>query len=383
MDISKSTTGGDTQAGQQSTDAASSAAAAAQSASGGIEVGRLNTWSTGLGASMPLVNAQLWKSLEISAVGVELAVEKARASRLDMVTQVKQAYFATLLAKESFEVYKEVYENAVKNYEQVERKYNAQKASEMEYLRSRTNVSNSIPYVFNAESAVILALWQLKAVIGLDLDTDIDVSGSLDDYSETLFHDLHQNDSISLDHNSTMRQLELQAEQLAKNIKMQIYANIPSLALAFNFNYNAMSNDFNFSQYKWTPYSYVGLSLSIPIFNGGKRRSEIRQAQNQYDQLKLQTIDTERKLKISIRNSLTTMEMNMKSYYAAEDAVLSAKKSYDIVEKSYEIGRSTLTDLNDAQLSLTQSRLTKSQAVYDFVVAKSQLEQTLGADFTE
>ena len=52
----------------------------------GIEVGRWNTWSTGISASMPLVNAQLWKSLKISDQDVELAVEKARASRLETVT---------------------------------------------------------------------------------------------------------------------------------------------------------------------------------------------------------------------------------------------------------------------------------------------------------
>jgi len=44
---------------------------------------------------------------------------------------------------------------------------------------------------------------------------------------------------------------------------------------------------------------------------------------------------------------------------------------------------STLTDINDAQLALTQSRLGKSQAIYSFVIAKAQLEQTLGADFIE
>lgn len=84
---------------------------------GGIEVGRWNTYNLGVSASMPLINAQLWKSLKISGQNVELAVEKARSSRLDMVTQVKQSYYAVLLAKEALNVYKDVYDNAVKNFE--------------------------------------------------------------------------------------------------------------------------------------------------------------------------------------------------------------------------------------------------------------------------
>ena len=364
-------------------EAGAGSSADAPSMSDGMEVGRWNTWSAGVSAAMPLVNAQLWSSLKISGMDVELAVEKARASRLDMVTQVKSAYFATLLAKEAFEVYKHVYENAIQNLEVTQKRYDAQKASEMELLRAKTTVANAVPNVYNAEGAVILALWQLKAVLGVDLDLNLDVAGKLEDWSEHMLYDIHQHEEISLDMNSTMKQLAIQAEMLAQTVKVQQYANIPSLALAFNFSYNAMTNDFKFSEYKWTPYSYVALSLNIPIFAGGKRHQAIRQAKNQYEQVQLQTVNTERQLKIAIRQQLNTMETCMKSYYAAIDAVSSAQKGYDIVAKSYEVGRSTLIEVNDAQLALTQAQLAASQAVYNFLVAKSQLEQTLGQDFIE
>lgn len=350
---------------------------------GGMEVGRWNTWSAGITAGMPVVNAALWESIKISGVGVELAVEKARQSKLDMVTQVKQAYFAVLLAKEALNVYKEVYDNAVANFDRIEKKYQAQKASEMEYLRAKTSVSSAIPNIFNAESQVVLALWQLKAVIGIDLTMDIDIEGSLSDYTETMFRDLHQNDTLDVNKSTTMRQLALQAEQLARTVKLRQFAYIPTLSLAFNYSYNAMTNDFKFSEYKWTPYSFVGLSLSIPIFSGGKRYHDVKQAKVQKAELDLQITDTERQLKIAIQNYLNTMETSMKSYYAAESALESAQLSYNIVNKSYELGKSTITDLNDAQLALIQTTLSKSQAVYNFVVAKCQLEQLLGADFIE
>ena len=349
----------------------------------GMEVGRWNTWSAGVSAAMPLVNAQLWESIKVSGKSVELAVEKARASRLDMVSQVKNAYFATLLAKEAFDVYKQVYENAVSNYEEAQKKFNAQKASELELARAKTTVANAIPNVYSAESNVILSLWQLKAVMGVDLDLNIDVDGALEDYSTQMMRDINEIDSLSLSNNTTMRQLAIQAEQLASSIRVQKFANIPTLSLGFNFSLNAMTNDFNFSQYRWTPYSYVGLSLSIPVFAGGKRYQAIRQAKNQYEQVQLQTTNTERQLKIAIRQSLNTMETSMKTYYSSIEAVNMAQKAYDIAEKSYQVGRSTLIELNDAQLALTQARLGQSQAIYNFVIAKAQLENTLGHDFIE
>ena len=349
----------------------------------GIEVGKSNTINAGVSAAMPIVNAQLWKSLKISGLDVELSVEKARSSRLEMVTQVKNAYYSILFAKEAFDVYKQVYENAVQNLEETQKKYDAQKVSEFELVRAKTSVANAVPNVYNAESSVILAQWQLKAVLGVDLDMNLDVAGKLDDYSQQMFYDIHQHDSISLDQNSTMKLLAIQAEQLAQTIKLQKYANIPSLALAFNFSYMSMADDISFKEFPWTPYSTVGLSLSIPIFAGGKRHQAIRQAKNQHQQLQLQVENTERQLKIAIRQSLNTMEMNMKSYYAAQEASASAQKAYDIAAAAYKVGRSTLIELNDAQLALTQAQLAQSQAVYNFVTAKAQLEQTLGNDFVE
>lgn len=381
---SGSTGGGSGSAGTgEGSGTGSGSTASSSKNNGGLEVGRWNTWSAGVSASMPVVNAQLWKSIKISGMDVELAVEKARASRLDMVSQVKNAYYAVLFSKEAFNVYKEVYENAMTNYAETEKKYNVQKATDLDMARAKTNVANAIPNVYNAESSIILALWQLKAVMGIDLEMNIDVEGAIEDYSEYMTSDVTKADSISLDRNSTMKQLEIQANELAQSIKAQQYAYIPTLALAFNYSYNAMTNDFNFKEYRWTPYSYVGVSLSIPIFSGGKRLNQVRQARNSYEQMRLQMTSTERNLKISIRQSLNTMETNVKSYDAAKDAVSSAEKAYSIAEKSYEVGRATLTDLNDAQLALTQARLAESQAVYNFIVAKTQLEQTLGQDFTE
>ena len=353
------------------------------SSAGGFEVGRWNTWSAGISASMPLVNAQLWESLKITDMDVELAVEKARSSRLETVAQVKQAYFAVLLARAAFDVYKSVYENAVENLELTQKKYNAQRASELDLARANTTVANAVPNVYDAESGIIIALWQLKAVMGVDLEADIDVAGSLEDWTGEMLADGVADSSLELDTNTTMRQLAIQAEQLAETIRVQKYANLPTLAVAFSYSYSAMTNDFNFSEYKWTPYSYVGLSLSIPIFAGGKRYHAIKQAAVQAEELELQRTNTERQLRISIRQYLNTMDTQTKALASAESAVESAEKAYDIARKSYDVGRSTLTDLNDAQLALTQARLTVAQAVYSYVVAKSSLEQTLGADFID
>ena len=346
-----------------------------------MEMGRTHSVTFGLSAQMPVVNFQLWESLRLTGDQVELAVEQARESRLGTVASVKQAYYGILFAKEAYKVYNSVYENAVENFRLTEMRYNAAKASELDLTRAKANVAAAIPNLYNAENSVELALWQLKAVMGVDLDRNIDVAGTLEEYAGQMFSDIAEGEGASLDGNSQLRQLAQQAEMLSRQIRMQQYAYLPTLALTFSYSYLTQSDIFNLSQWKWFPSSTIGLSLSIPIFSGGQRYHAIKQTRVQADELDLQRENAERQLRIGIRQSLGTMDTAMRTYDASKEALTSAEKAYDIAVKSYQLGKSTLTDLNNVELTLTQSRLAVSQAIYNFVIAKAGLEQTLGYDF--
>ena len=346
-----------------------------------MEMGRTHSVTFGLSAQMPVVNFQLWESLRLTGDQVELAVEQARESRLGTVASVKQAFYGILFAKEAYKVYNSVYENAVENFRLTEMRYNAAKASELDLTRAKANVAAAIPNLYNAENSVELALWQLKAVMGVDLDRNIDIAGTLEDYAGQMFSDIAEGEGASLDGNSQLRQLAQQAEMLSRQIRMQQYAYLPTLAITFSYSYLTQSDIFNLSQWKWFPSSTIGLSLSIPIFSGGQRYHAIKQTRVQADELDLQRENAERQLRIGIRQSLGTMDTAMRTYDASKEALTSAEKAYDIAVKSYQLGKSTLTDLNNVELTLTQSRLAVSQAIYNFVIAKAGLEQTLGYDF--
>ena len=346
-----------------------------------MEMGRTHSVTFGLSAQMPVVNFQLWESLRLTGDQVELAVEQARESRLGTVASVKQAFYGILFAKEAYKVYNSVYENAVENFRLTEMRYNAAKASELDLTRAKSNVAAAIPNLYNAENSVELALWQLKAVMGVDLDRNVDIAGTLEEYAGQMFSDIAEGEHASLDGNSQLRQLAQQAEMLSRQIRMQQYAYLPTLALTFSYSYLTQSDIFNLSQWKWFPSSTIGLSLSIPIFSGGQRYHTIKQTRVQADELELQRENAERQLRIGIRQSLGTMDTAMRTYDASKEALTSAEKAYDIAVKSYQLGKSTLTDLNNTELVLTQSRLAVSQAIYNFVIAKAGLEQTLGYDF--
>ncbi len=343
-----------------------------------IKVGSDNSFNGGISASMPIVNAQLWESLKVSVADVVLAVEKARSSQIDMIEQVSQAYFSVLLAKESLEVYQRVYDNAVENNKNIKKRYEVGSVSEFDFISSNVSVQNAIPNVIEAQNSVVLTLWQLKALLGIDLNKNIDVAGSLSDY-EAQMNYAHTIDQLDLSNNSTLKQLNIQEGMLESALKITKLANVPTLSVNAAYLYTALGNDGKFFQAKaWNPYSYAGVQLNIPIFAGNQRRAATRQARLNLSNLQLQRENAERQLRVAVVNSLNNMQTNVKKFSAAAATVGQAQRGYDIAVKRYEVGRGTLVDVDNSQLQLTQAELGRNSAIYNFLIAKISLDKILG-----
>lgn len=343
----------------------------------GISIGRDNNWGVGFTAGMPLINASLWKSLSISATDVELAVEQARSSKIEMTNQVKRSFYGVLLANDSYRVFKESYDYAVSNYTDVKQKFELGLVAEYDLIRTDVAVKNLEPNMLQAANAVVLAKWQLKALLGMDLELSVECEGKLADYESTLYGDYLAAET-SLAGNSSLKQLDLQAVQLKQMLQLQKYDYLPTLSLSGAYNWSAMNNDFKFKDYLWNPYSTVALSLSMPIFSGGSRLQKINQTKVSLRQLDLQRDNLQRNLQLAVKQYKDNMETCIKRYDAARKGVAQAERGRTISQKRYETGSGTLLELNDAELALTQAKLNFNQAVYDYVVTKSDLEKTIG-----
>ena len=341
-----------------------------------VKMGTTNTVSGGVSAALPLVNAQLWKSLKLSVMDVELAVEQARSSRIDMIEQVTKAFYQVLLAKDSYEVYKRVYNNAVENHKIVEKKYAVGAVSEYDFIRSKVSVSNAEPNVFEAENSIIVALWQMKALLGLDLEKRIDCAGSLADYESAMSARIDT--PTTLANNSTMRQFDIQERMLNQSLKMQRAANLPSLNASINYMLNAMDETMAITKYKWMGSSTALVSLNVPIFSGGKRRAAINQAKINLTTLQLQRENTERQLHTAIMQYESSMQTSLKQYHASSENISQAKRGYDIAVKRYEVGGGTLVDVDNSQLAYTQAELSRSTAIFNYLINQASLEKIKG-----
>lgn len=349
------------------------------SGDGGITVGRDNTWTGGLNLSWPIVVPTLWKSLELSSLDVELAVESARSSKINMINSIRKGYYGVLFAKDALDVLQQSYDNAMLNYDNIKKKFEQGVVSEFDMIRADVNVKNIKPNLIQAQNAYSLAALSLKALMGIDMDQEISVSGSLLDYEDGLYGEL-MSLNTSLELNSDLKQFDLQNEQLQKSLELYKAQYLPTIAISGNYTYMSMNNDFKFGDYRWNPYSTLALSISIPIFDGFKKRNDIKQTRVSLEQMKWQREDIVRNLELAVKNNVNTMTNYVEQVISTKDVVAQAQKGYEISQKLYDTGMGTLLDLNDAQLGLTQASLAFNQAIYNFLASKADLDKTLGID---
>lgn len=344
-----------------------------------IKVGRDNTYSIGANLSLPIISPALWSNLKLSSMDIDLAVEAARSSKLEMVNQVKQAYYVYLLAKQSYEVLQKSYANLEASNQLVTNSYNQGLVSEFEKLRSDVALQSQRPAVSSAAKSLRLANMRLKVLLGMNIDEPVIFDGELSDYEQDVISaTMPDEKDMQLAYNSALRQLDMGIQQLEQSKKIIIGSSCPMLALAGSFQYSGMGDDGQkFTNY---PYSYVALSLQVPIISWVSTSYKLKQVNLNIENMKDQRLDVERNLRIGAQSYLNDMQQAIEDIAADRETMTQAQKAYEIAQKQYEVGMNTWLDLSTAELTLTSTQLTYCQSLFNYLSAKANLDATLGVE---
>ena len=346
-----------------------------------IKMGSDNTWNMGFTASMPIVSAQLWKSIQMSDTQILASVESARASRLDLIDQVNRAYYGLLLSKASYEVLKQNYDNAKVNADLIQKKFDVGTASEYDVLRSSVQVKNIEPELLQAEIGIKQAKLLLKILMGMDADVDFEASVSLESMQQDMYGYVMGVES-DLSQNTSLRTLDIQTKQLEQNVAMKKLAWVPTVAAQFSWSWTSLSNGHVFNNINLNPYSNVALSVAVPIFSGGSKYYGLKQAQVQLNEMALQRENLVRSLNMQVELALDNINKEIKQISTSVEGVRQAQKAHQIMQKSFEIGAATYLDLRDSELANTSAQLNYYQAIYNYLCSTSQLDLLLGKEDT-
>ena len=322
----------------------------------------------------------VYRAMSMTKTDIELAVEKSRASELDLINQVTKAYYQLMLAQDSYEVLQGSYKLAEDNFNVVNAKYQQGAVSEFDKISAEVQMRSIKPNVISAANAVTLAKLQLKVLMGITADVDIKTDDNLTNYESMLFANQLKEEDMSLENNTTMKQFELNMKLLEKNVKSLKTNFMPTLSMSFSYQYQSLYNpNINFFDYTWSNSSSLMFNLSIPLYRASNF-TKVKSARIQMRQLDWNRIDTERKLNMQVVSYRNNMTASSEQVVSNKENVMQAEKAVQIAGKRYEVGKGTVLELNSSQVSLTQAQLTYNQSIYDYLVAKADLDQVLGKE---
>ena len=145
-----------------------------------------NTAAASATLSVPVFAPAVYQSMKLTKMDIELAREKARSSRLDLINQVTKAYYQMLLAQDSYEVMQQSYDISKENYDVISSKFDVGRVSEYDKITAEVQMRSMNSSLVSAQTGLTLAELQLKVLMGINTDVKVVIDDKLENYETAL-----------------------------------------------------------------------------------------------------------------------------------------------------------------------------------------------------
>lgn len=324
-----------------------------------------------------LFNGAVFIGVGAAHIYSELARDIYQAKQVETVAKVRKAYYGALLAHEAMELMRSSLKNAEDNLKNVQLMRKQGIVSEYDELRASVGVENLRPMVIQSETNAILALDNLRNMVGVSSKDDFTLTDSLS------FHPVddaivQRSEQLLLESNPGLSAVKRQIELNGAVVNAERSNYLPTIAAFGQYQYQAAKNQFNFSTNDFYKGSTVGISLTMNLFQGLQTYSRVEQAQLERRKSEEQQISLERNLKTGLNSILGNLRQSRKRVEAQGKTVEMAERGYAIVTTRFLSSSATQLEVNDAQLALTQAKVNRVQAIFDYLVASADLDQLIG-----
>lgn len=340
-------------------------------------------WSSGAGLSLSqnLFDKGVFTGLKAAKSTQEYYRINAQLTDEQLIEQVATTYYDVMVQRQKVGVIDTTIYNAVKIQSVLKGQFANGLARQIDLDRVAVNISNLQAQRQQLLNAITLMENQLKYAMGLSIQTPITMPEF--DYSSIHTQAVAAGDVLDATNRTEIKLLKQQ--EVLLNYQKEAYKAeyFPTLSLNGNYAYQGLGNKLPWFQpgsagVNWFDYASAGLSLRIPIFNGFATRSRIRQADVDIRKLQENISQTSLGLNLAYENAKTQINNSIIVLNTQAANVELARKVYFNTQNNYNNGLASLTDLLDAENSLTEAQNNHSGALLAYRVAEIQLIKAQG-----
>jgi outer membrane protein len=334
-------------------------------------VGPFNVMDARLSGSQSVFDFSSIRRLQASHAGISAAASDISSAEEQVASQVARAYLAAVRANADVDTARANVTLSHAVLTQAENQKKAGTATGIEITRARVQLANDQQRLLVAENARRSAHLQLLRVMDLQLDIELDLTDKLG-YVPV--------DAITLERaraQALAQRPDLKA-QLERETGARLSASatrmerLPSLSVFGDYGSIGSGLD------NALPTRAYGISLRVPIFDGGRRDSRRAESASQYRVEQVRTKDLKEQIDLDVRLALDALHSAEEQIKVARDGLQLSENELAQAQRRYEAGVANGLEVTDAQTRLERARDNQTQALYNYNVARIDLEQAMG-----
>jgi outer membrane protein TolC len=335
-----------------------------------------NVSSVGLQASQVIYNNDVLLASRASKYSRQYYKENTQSTKIDVVADVSKAFFDVLLSQRQLDIIKEDIVRLRRSLKDAYSRYQAGVVDKTDYKQATIALNNSLASLKQTQEAIKSKSAYLKQVMGLNPDRSVVLQYD----SARLQNDavIDTNQTLSYTNRIEYRLLSTQKNLDNLNVSYYKWNFLPSLSAVGAYSLSYFNDSFSKLYNNGYPTSYAGLTLSLPIFQGGKRLQNLSKARLQVERTDLDLINSRNTINTEYTQALAGYKSNYSNWIILKENVELAKDVYKVVDLQYREGIKTYLDVIVSQADLRTAELNYYNALFQLLSSKIDLQRALG-----
>jgi outer membrane protein len=338
------------------------------------------TWNSGASVSLnqALYDQSVFIGLKAAATTREFYIINTRITSEQLIENVATAYYKVLVQEENLKTIQESYTNTEKVRAIIKSLVESGLSKKIDLERTTVQLTNIGSDRQRQINSLELSKNSLKFYMGIPIESEIELEEkSIETRPELMMS------TPDMENRSELKSL-IKQKQLLQYSKESTKANLyPTVSLQAKYGWAGMGAHFPFTNgygngVLWSDYFSIGLNIKVPIFSGGATKAKIQQAEIDILNADQDIANEKLNLDLEYKNAVANMENSLINIESMKNNVLLAEKVQKDSRSNYQYGLATLTEVLDAEKSLTEAKQNHANALLDYRQAEIQLIKSRG-----
>jgi len=330
--------------------------------------------AVGVSLSQPLFTwGKIGAAIRAAEIGLQTSDEQLRLARQAATRDVTAAFYNVLLAKELLRLANENLRQKERHGEEAKKRFSAGVATDYDVLAAEVAVENARPGMIRAENQVRLARERLRFHLALE-DEEVEAAGTLEPAV-----------SLPASFDDALKSALANRPELKDSAyRVGVYSELITIASADNKPRLDLRGGAGWHQLELAglrndgPVWNIGVYLSFPFFDGLRTNGKVAQARSELATREIERQKLLDSIRLEVRTALNDVRESSEIFAALSGTVRQAERLLQMAEKGYELGVKIRLEVDDAQTSLLQAQINRAKAVTDYLVARVNLEWSMG-----